>query len=257
MEASCRQRFQPTYLGALVMATPKVKAMGASAVRAGLLVDGQMEAKLEDRVRNAELAFLRSLDELERVKAEDFLGRVKAAASEQWQDVVMGRSSNRVRAPGADATYSSPNELTHSSPGLLPEDDDAPDIEAPGRKLTAPHVQKELAKLQDCTRLRALEHTLPEQSSWAQLDRLRELRHRSHTSGCGILMHAMTQSRQRQIMSHACKRGLEPECMWEKRSAESAAPCWTPTLSTPRRARRQRPHEVTMLACVLLLKVSG
>jgi hypothetical protein len=51
------------------------------------------------------------------------------------------------------------------------------DMEVVGRRLTIPHVQRELARLQDCTRLRALEATLTRQGNWPQLDRLKELRH--------------------------------------------------------------------------------
>jgi hypothetical protein len=38
-------------------------------------------------------------------------------------------------------------------------------------------VQRELTRLQDCTRLRALEITLTGQGNWPQLDRLKEMRH--------------------------------------------------------------------------------
>ena len=43
--------------------------------------------------------------------------------------------------------------------------------------LTAPHLQKELTRLADCTRLRALESRLRAQANWGQLERLRDLRH--------------------------------------------------------------------------------
>ena len=46
-----------------------------------------------------------------------------------------------------------------------------------GRRVTAVHLQKELTKLVDCTRLRALEATLRRQGNWDQLERLQELRH--------------------------------------------------------------------------------
>eukprot|EP00973_Karenia_brevis_P002868 389209-Karenia_brevis.AAC.1 len=51
------------------------------------------------------------------------------------------------------------------------------DTESSSRRFTAPHVQKELTRLHDCTRLRALEATLRIQNNWDQLDRLSDLRH--------------------------------------------------------------------------------
>ena len=46
-----------------------------------------------------------------------------------------------------------------------------------GRVVTAPQLQKELTRLQDCTRLRHLEATLKQQANWEQLERLKDLRH--------------------------------------------------------------------------------
>ena len=46
-----------------------------------------------------------------------------------------------------------------------------------GMLLSAPHLQEELCKLRDCTRLRTLEPTLRGQCNWAQLERLKDLRH--------------------------------------------------------------------------------
>ena len=52
------------------------------------------------------------------------------------------------------------------------------DPENSSRRLAAPHLQKELSRLHDCTRLRALEAQLRAQCNWPQLDRLKELRHK-------------------------------------------------------------------------------
>ena len=46
-----------------------------------------------------------------------------------------------------------------------------------GRRMTAVHLQKELTKLVDCTRLRSLESVLRQQGSWDQPERLQEIRH--------------------------------------------------------------------------------
>jgi hypothetical protein len=50
-------------------------------------------------------------------------------------------------------------------------------VDEVGRAVSAPHVQRELAKLHDCTRLRALEATLRQQANWPQLERIKDLRH--------------------------------------------------------------------------------
>ena len=46
-------------LGALVMAAPKVRGMAMDAARAGLLQSGQVEHRLEERIRNVEAALAR------------------------------------------------------------------------------------------------------------------------------------------------------------------------------------------------------
>eukprot|EP00973_Karenia_brevis_P061266 8521252-Karenia_brevis.AAC.1 len=50
-------------------------------------------------------------------------------------------------------------------------------MENASRRMAAAHVQKELSRLLDCTRLGVLESTLRRQSSWEQLERLQDLRH--------------------------------------------------------------------------------
>ncbi len=162
-------------LGALVTAAPKIKNMAAAAVHAGLLAPGRVEAKLEDKTARAEAAFLASLDELERVKAEDFLSRAKAAAAAQWEQVLQGQGSVAGSAPRADATFSNPDEHA-AAPHNTTDDGGRADPDSSARRLSAPLVQKELSKLRDCTRLRALEQLLASQENWPQLDRLKELR---------------------------------------------------------------------------------
>ena len=76
-------------LGALVAAAPKVCSMAAAAVHAGLLDAGQVEARLEAWAHRVEAAYLLGLDELERVKAEDYLVRARAAAEDQWRAVLL------------------------------------------------------------------------------------------------------------------------------------------------------------------------
>ena len=156
-------------------AGPKVRSMAAAAVHAGLLGVGQAEERLEAWTRRVEEAFLGELDELERVKAEDFLRRARLAADAQWRDVVSGSDAAGTPAPTADAVYVASGERAAARLADT-HDGAAGDPEGRGRSLSGPRLQKELAKLQDCTRLRALEDKLRRQCNWAQLDRLKELR---------------------------------------------------------------------------------
>ena len=43
--------------------------------------------------------------------------------------------------------------------------------------MTAPHLQKQLTRLLDCTRLQHLESRLQQQGNWEQLERLKDLHH--------------------------------------------------------------------------------
>jgi broad specificity phosphatase PhoE len=152
---------RPANLGALVSAGPKVRAMAAAAVHAGLIGAGQVETILEERTLRVETAYLGGLDEAERMKAEEFLRRAKRAADEQLQAAVSG-TNLRAQAPRIDARY---DDQEGGSDDDVHDGGDG-DAEGRGRGITGPHLQKELAKLQDCTRLRALEATLREQSNW-------------------------------------------------------------------------------------------
>ena len=136
----------PANLGALVMAAPKVKGMAAAAVHAGLLQPGQVEAQLAARTAAAEADFLGGLDELERVRATEYLAKAKGAAHDHWQQVASGRGTSRLHAPRVDATFDGPSAAAQT-PLADVHDGDAADQEGCGRRLTAPHVQKELAKL--------------------------------------------------------------------------------------------------------------
>ena len=166
----------PANLAALVLVAPMVRSMAASASRAGLLRPGQLEGRLDEQLRTVRASYLGELDEVEKVKAEEFLERGGSAASLQWRTTVGGEVGARPVAPRADATYAGLDEH-HPVPIRTDSDEGSSDAEGAGRRLTAVHLQRELCRLQDCTSLGALEATLAEQGNWPQLDRLRELRH--------------------------------------------------------------------------------
>jgi len=167
---------RPANLGALVMAAPKVKSMAGDAVRAGLLSEGQLEAKIDAKIRKEESAFLCRLDEPERIKAEDFLQKAKGAAENAWSRMQSPQRGAGIRAPRAEVAYAGHREHAPVQIADVQDGGDA-DSGAGGRAPTTAHVQKELAKLQDCSKLRALEAKLFSKCNWPQLDRLRELRH--------------------------------------------------------------------------------
>ena len=167
---------RPANLAALLQTSPLVRGMAAAAVRAGLLPAGQLEAQLESTIQRVESAYLSGLDEVERVKAEQFISNVKDAAERQWRRTLAGQTGLEAPAPYADSTYEGDREH-HAGQRSRMADEETSEAGAAGRRLTVPHVQRELTRIQDCTKLRALEATLTSQGNWPQLERLRELRH--------------------------------------------------------------------------------
>ena len=166
------EQAQLANLAAFVMAKPKVGSMSRDAVRAGLLREGQIEHLLENQMQAAQADFMQGLDELERVCAEAFLRQTQQAADEQWERVQASVRAGGVRAPNADTSYVGADGQAQTVPkGEV--DGGTADIENSNRRLAAPHLQKELARLQDCTRLQALETRPRAQGNWQQLDRLK------------------------------------------------------------------------------------
>ena len=156
-----------------------MRSMAAVAVHAGLLREGQVERHMEGKVRAAEQTYMQQLEEREKIKAGEFLRKARQAAAEQWSSMVNGRGSGAIRAPEADATYNNDvgGEGSAGSAGVERRADEDPHDLENARRLTLPHLQKELSKLHDCTRLRRLEATLARQCNWPQLARLEDLRH--------------------------------------------------------------------------------
>ena len=163
----------PANLGALVAAAPKIRTMAEAAERAGLLPRALLGQLLAEQVGGAAAAYLASLDELERVKAEDFLRKAESAAVEQWQRL-QGGGAEAGGAPRADVSYTGEEEW---QPGPDAAEPASADSEVRERRLTPSYLQKELVRLADCTRLRALEASLRQQGNWEQLERLQDLRH--------------------------------------------------------------------------------
>ena len=62
-------------------------------------------SSLDMRLSAVRHAYLNDLDELEKVKAEDFISRVTVASAEAWQSVVAGAQGGQLQTPRADTTY--------------------------------------------------------------------------------------------------------------------------------------------------------
>ena len=170
-------------LSALVMARPFVRHMAAEATRAGLLREGSVEARLDRKIQAVADGYLRTLDEADRAQATNFIEKAREAAERNWQQVAVG-AREAVAAPALDVTFDDGDaDQASGSPTRSNEDENEDDGSraASRRPLTAQHLQRELAKLGDRTRLRSLEATLRRQCDWGQLEELRDLRHK-HTS---------------------------------------------------------------------------
>ena len=160
-------------IGALVAAGPLIRSMSAAASHAGLLPHGVLEQRLEVKTDAASASLLECLDEVEKVKAEDYLRKAKEAAGQQWQ-ARQAASRTTVSAPNPDLSFGTAAEGEPQEEAQVEGSSTAGEN---SRALSGPRLQKDLSKLRDLTRLRRLETTLANQSNWQQLDRLKELRH--------------------------------------------------------------------------------
>jgi len=138
-------------------------------VVAGLLPLGKLELRLDELTNAAESAYMLTLDEAERVRAEEFPGRDKQAASEAWSRTSTGASGYE---PPAPRVLRNPGEGSELGDGT----ENGP--RSSTRRIGAPQLQSELSMLLNLTRGRRLENTLQQQSAWTHLDRIRELRHK-------------------------------------------------------------------------------
>jgi len=157
---------RPAHLGALVAAYPRIKGMIKTCTEAGLLPTGNLENRLAELLRAAETAYFSVLDETEKIKAEDFLFRAKAAAELAWQSITSGANGPEPAAPRVSAIGNNDDE----------------DVLAPRRRLggriNSAHLQRELSILSDATKLRRLISKLERQGAWKQKERINELRHK-------------------------------------------------------------------------------
>ena len=117
------------------------------------------------------------MDEIEIVRAEEFIRRAKAASEEAWR-----RAANGVSGP----VPSAPRVATDRN---VNDDDDESEVRhSRGARISAPQLQRELSILADASKRRRLIDTLQRQGAWRQLDRIRELRHKdvSHKWLCHL-----------------------------------------------------------------------
>ena len=168
----------PACLGARVMARPLVAWMADDAEKAGLLRSDIAKMIYESQTEAMTKEYLQTLDENEKVRAEAFIAAAETASRDRWEKMKIGSSGRAPSAPRAEICYRGEDDPTDGNPELAHlHDGGEGDLEGQGRDISAPHLQKELSKLGDCTRLRRLEEKLRAQCNWAQLARLRDLRH--------------------------------------------------------------------------------
>jgi len=131
----------PAHLAALLSSTPRIKSMIEDASTACLASSDKLKARLVQWTDTAKSAFLNSLDELEKVRAEDCLIKVERAAETAWLRLVGGAPGQEENAPEVEID------------GVSGEDDgQGPAVRR--KRLTAVHAQKELTKLVDRTKAR-------------------------------------------------------------------------------------------------------
>ena len=135
--------------------------MAHTAAKARLVNSEVLVRRLDLWLQEAEEALLAELDELERMQAEDFLRKAKATAVTQWQGIVNGTGHGGAQEPRADTTYVGPDE--HAPARAMAEENREDDGSGEGGGFSAQHLQKELSKFCDCTRLRRLESELQQQ----------------------------------------------------------------------------------------------
>ena len=155
---------RPAHLGGLIAAAPRVKSMFRACEQAGLLSASRLQDRLSRTLSAAEATYLQSLDEVEKVRAEDFIRRAKATAEVMWTNLLDGNTAREPVAPRV--------------PRDEGEDEEDDGVQTRSAKLSAPQLQRELSMLVDRTKARRLEASLQSQGAWHQLDRLKGLRHK-------------------------------------------------------------------------------
>ena len=157
----------PAHLGGLIAASPRIKSMIQAGSTAGLLPYDRLESRLDEILRVAEATFLAALDEVERVRAEDFLRKARSAASEAWVREMTGAS---------DGDPPAPRVVSEAGDGPTEGEAGEEGGHVSYRRIGAPELQRELPRLLDVTKARRLDITLQQQGAWPQLDRFHELR---------------------------------------------------------------------------------
>ena len=89
----------------------------------------------------------------------------------------MSGNSVAVDVPSVDTRFEGDSDDVAASVSSRGEVEETADLHNTRQGVTTPKVQRILSRLQDCTKLRALEAQLTRQCNWSQLDRIKDLRH--------------------------------------------------------------------------------
>jgi len=141
----------PAHLGGLIAASPRIKSMIQAGSTAGLLPYDRLESRLDEILRVAEATFLAALDEVERVRAEDFLRKARSAASEAWVREMTGAS---------DGDPPAPRVVSEAGDGPTEGEAGEEGGHVSYWRIGGPQLQRELSRLLDLTKGRRLDITL-------------------------------------------------------------------------------------------------
>ena len=168
---------RPASVAGHTTAYPKVLEMIAQASKAGLVDGASLRQRLDREMDEITASFLDTLDGAQQVRAEAFLVKAAAVAAGQWRQCTGGERVGGGSLPRAEIVHDSGDELMAQDGAFHAEEPSGESGGGGGGEITSNHVQKELGKLFDITKLRRLETCLEEQGDHAQCARLRELRH--------------------------------------------------------------------------------
>ena len=150
--------------------------LNQDAATAKLLPKQPLATRLGADIEAANAAHLDTHDGAKKTTAGLCLQKTAEAASKSWHQAVQGHSGPAVPNPTI-------SECEQSSSASQDDDDDSERTSPPTRKkrLSAPQLQAQLARLSDRTRLRRLKDTLHSKGAWQQVTRIEDLCH-THVS---------------------------------------------------------------------------
>ena len=160
----------PAHLGALIAAKPRIQGMIRNAVRAALLPEQMLEARLSEVIETPTSTYLSTLDSDAQATAKLYVQNAAQAADEAWQQTFAGLQGLGVANPTM-------SDLEHPTSASQDEDSDVDFSATPKSRHSAPQLQAQLSRPTDRTRLRRLKNALLSRGAWQQVTRIEDLCH--------------------------------------------------------------------------------